>query len=125
MSPRLTPAAAHELSRIGLLAALPGERLMKLAAAMTREEVPVGTEIAGEGELGGRFYVVLAGLLSASKAGLGERRLLRPGDCFGGAAAALGERGPASVRAVTPATVASCDQATFDEFVKPLLTQAD
>jgi CRP-like cAMP-binding protein len=29
----------------------------------------------------------------------------------------------ASVRALTPAVVASCDRATFDEFVRPLYAE--
>ena len=29
----------------------------------------------------------------------------------------------ATVRALTPATVASCDRATFDEFIKPLFAE--
>ena len=113
MSPRMAPATVAELSRVGLLAELPGEKLGELAAAMQREYVPAGTEIVREGEFGSRFYIVLAGLLSVTQDARGERALLRPGDYFGEVA---------SVRAVTPATVASCDRATFDAFVKPLFT---
>ena len=64
-----------------------------------------------EGEPGDRFYVVLSGMLNVSQEGLGERRLLRPGDSFGEVALAMGIPRTASVRAVTPAVVASCDQA--------------
>lgn len=121
MSPRLAPATVAELSRVGLLAELPGEQLTKLAAAMHREYVPAGTEIVREGEFGSRFYVVLGGLLSVTQDARGERALLRPGDYFGEVAPAMGIRRTASVRAVTPATVASCDRVAFDEHVKPLL----
>jgi CRP-like cAMP-binding protein len=31
----------------------------------------------------------------------------------------------ASVRAVTPVTVASCDQAAFDEYIRPLFAEDD
>jgi len=122
VSPRYASATVHELSRIGLLATLPGERLTKLAAAMTRADVPPGTELVGEGELGERFYVVLTGLLSVSQDARGERRLLRPGDYFGEVALTMGTTRTASVRALTPATVASCDRATFDEYVRPLFS---
>jgi CRP-like cAMP-binding protein len=122
MSPRMAPATIAELSRVGLLAELPGEKLGELAAAMQREYVPAGTEIVREGEFGSRFYVVLAGLLSVTQDARGERALLRPGDYFGEVAPAMGIRRTASVRAVTPATVGSCDRATFDKFVKPLFT---
>lgn len=122
MSPRMAPATVAELSRVGLLAELPGEKLGELAASMQREYVPAGTEIVREGEFGSRFYIVLAGLLSVTQDARGERALLRPGDYFGEVAPAMGIRRTASVRAVTPATVASCDRATFDAFVKPLFT---
>ena len=87
---------------------------------MQREYVPAGTEVVREGEFGSRFYVVLAGLLSVTQDGRGERRLLRPGDYFGEVAPAMGIRRTATVRSVTPTTVASCDRAAFDEFIKPL-----
>ena len=120
MSPRFVPAAVHELSRIGLLATLPGETLTRLAQRMQREEVPAGGAVVTEGEDGDRFYVVLSGMFTVSQASLGARRVLRPGDYFGEVALALDVPRTASVRALTPATVASCDRATFDEFIRPL-----
>ena len=122
--PRFSPATVAELSRVGLLAELPGEKLAKLAEQMQREYVPAGTEIVREGEFGSRFYIVVGGLLSVTQDARGERALLRPGDYFGEVAPAMGIRRTASVRAVTPATVASCDRAPFDEYVKPLLGSA-
>ena len=98
MSPRAAGATQHELSRIGLLATLSGETLARLAQAMTREDVPAGAGVVSEGEEGD----------------------LRPGDYFGEVALAMHMPRTASVRALTPATVASCDQATFDEFIRPL-----
>ena len=120
MSPRHVPATAHELTRVGLLAGLPGEHLSKLAARLEREEVAPGATVVREGDLGERFYIVLSGMLNVSQEGLGERRLLRPGDCFGEVALAMGIPRTASVRAVTPAVVASCDQETFDQLLRPL-----
>jgi ATP-binding cassette subfamily B protein len=120
MSPRLTPATAHELARVGLLAELPGERLHRLAVRMEREEIPAGGAVVREGDEGDRFYVVLSGLLAVSQESRGERGVLRPGDTFGEVALALGMPRTASVRAITPSTLASCDAATFDEFVRPL-----
>ena len=120
MSPRFVPAAVAELQRIGLLAELPGETLMKLAQRMRREEVAAGGAVVQEGEGGDRFYVVLNGLFSVSQASLGPRGVLRPGDYFGEVALAMNVPRTASVRALTPAVVASCDQQTFDEFIRPL-----
>lgn len=122
--PRHVPASVTELSRIGLLASLPGERLLRLAARMRREEVAPGTRVVGEGDLGNRFYVVLSGLLTVTQADLGERRLLHPGDHFGEVALAMGTTRTASVTAMTPAVVASCDRETFDELLRPLFADS-
>ncbi len=105
---------------MGLLAELPGELLAKLAGRMEREQLPAGSPVVSEGDHDKRFYVLLSGLLTVSQADLGARRMLRPGDYFGEVALAMDVPRTASVRAMTPVTVASCDQATFDEFLRPL-----
>jgi CRP-like cAMP-binding protein len=120
MSPRAAGATQHELSRIGLLATLPGETLARLAQNMTREDVPAGAGVVSEGDDGDRFYVVLRGMLSVTQESRGAQAVLRPGDYFGEVALAMHMPRTATVRALTPATVASCDQATFDEFIRPL-----
>ena len=103
-----------------MLSGLPGEHLSKLAARLEREEVAPGAMVVRQGDPGDRFYIVLSGMLNVSQAELGERRMLRPGDSFGEVAFAMGIPRTASVRAVTPAVVASCDQETFDELLRPL-----
>jgi CRP-like cAMP-binding protein len=113
-------ATSHELTRIGLLAGLPGQTLAKLAKQMQREEIAPGTPIVREGEDGERFYVVFAGMLSVSQRDLGNQGLLRPGDYFGEVALAMNMPRTATVTAITPVIVASCDRATFDEFLRPL-----
>jgi CRP-like cAMP-binding protein len=119
--PRFEPAGVTELARIGLLAELPGKALGELAGRMRREEVAPGTGVVREGEEGDRFYVVLKGMFAVSnRGGLGPRRMLRPGDYFGEVALAMDIPRTASVTALTTATVASCDRATFDELVRPL-----
>ena len=120
MSPRAVGATQHELARVGLLATLPGETLARLAARMEREEIPAGAGVVEEGERGDRFYVVLSGMLTVSQASRGAQRVLRPGDYFGEVALAMDIPRTASVRALTPVTIASCDRATFDEFIRPL-----
>jgi CRP-like cAMP-binding protein len=119
MSPRAS-ATQHELSRIGLLASLAGERLAALAKRMEREQFPAGAAIVEQGEEDDRFYVLLTGLLAVSQDVRGPQSVLRPGEYFGEVAAVMGMPRTASVHALTPVTVASCDKATFDEFVRPL-----
>ena len=125
MSPRAAGATQHELSRIGLLATLPGETLARVAQRMRREDVPAGSAVGTEGEDGERFYVVLAGMLTVSQATRGPQSILRPGDYFGEVALAMNMPRTATVRALTPATVASCDRATFDKFIRPLFAEDD
>ena len=104
------PATVHELTRVELLAGLPGSKLAELAGRLEREDVAPGATVVREGDPGERFYIVLSGMLTVSQAGMGDRRMLRPGDSFGEVALAMGIPRTASVRAVTPAVVASCDQ---------------
>ena len=113
-------ATSHELARIELLAGLPGETLAKLAKEMERQEVAPGTAIVREGEPGDRFYVLFAGMLAVSQMGYGGRNVLRPGDYFGEVALAMDMPRTATVSAITPAVVASCDRETFDELIRPL-----
>jgi ATP-binding cassette, subfamily B, bacterial len=118
-------ATQHELSRVELLAGLPGETLVRLAKHMEREEVPPGRPIVREGEPGDRFYVLLAGMCGVSWSSLGKRDVIRPGDYFGEVALAMDVPRTATVTAITPAVVASCDRATFDEFLRPLFADDD
>jgi ATP-binding cassette subfamily B protein len=118
--PRDIPATQHELNRCSLLAELPGEVLMKLAGRMRREDVASGQAPVVEGEPGERFYVVLSGMLVVSQQSMGARRVLRPGDYFGEVALTMDIPRTASIRALTPSVVASCDREAFDEFVRPL-----
>jgi CRP-like cAMP-binding protein len=113
-------ATSHELARVELLAGLPGQTLAQLAKRMERDEIAPGTTVIREGDLGERFYVVFAGMLSVSQRDLGNRGVLRPGDYFGEVALAMNMPRTATVTAITPAVVASCDRATFNELLRPL-----
>ena len=118
--PRFVPATVAELSRIRLFAGLPGDQLKLIAQRMEREEVPPGRAVVHEGESGERFYIVLSGLFAVSQDALGPRRVLQPGSYFGEVSLAMNVPRTASVRALTPAVVASCDHAAFDELLRPL-----
>src|SRR6185436_6866866 len=120
VSPRHVPASVTELARVGLFADLTGETLTKLADRMQREEVTPGTVLIREGEPGDRFFVLLSGVAGVSQTALGERRILKAGEFFGEVALAMHVPRTATVTAMTPCVVASCDEATFDELVRPL-----
>ena len=118
--PREAGATLHELSRIGFLASLPGATLAKLAEGMRREQIAAGAAVFDEGDDGDRFYVVLSGMLTVTQASRGPQSILRPGDYFGEVALAMHMPRTATVRALTPATVASCDLETFNAYGRPL-----
>lgn len=120
MSPRHVPASVTELARIGLFADLPGETLTKLADRMQREDVDAGAVLIREGEPGDRFFVLISGMASVSQSGLGPRGVVKPGDFFGEVALTMHVPRTATVTAMTPCVVASCDEATFDELIRPL-----
>jgi len=109
-----------ELARVGLFADLSGETLGKLADRMDRKEVPSGTVLVREGEPGDRFFVLLSGVAGVSQSALGDRRILRAGEFFGEVALTMHVPRTATVTAMTPCVVGSCDEATFDELVRPL-----
>lgn len=114
-----------ELARVGLFAELPGETLSKLAERMRREEVEAGTVVVREGKPGDRFYVLLTGIAGVSQSSMGGRRVLRAGEFFGEVAPAMGVSRTATVTAMTPCVLASCDAATFDGLVRPLFADDD
>jgi CRP-like cAMP-binding protein len=120
VSPRHVPASVTELSRVGLLASLPGETLTRLAERMDRQELPGGHTVVSEGAPGDRFYILLSGLASVSQAGRGARGMLRPGETFGEVALAMGVPRTATITTMVPCVVASCDRETFDELLRPL-----
>src|SRR2546423_15709888 len=107
MSPKFVPAGLTELQRIGLLAELPGETLVRLAQKMRREQVPAGGAVVEEGEGGDRFYVVLTGMFTVSQASLGPRSVLRPREYFREDAPALEVARTASERSLEPGTGAN------------------
>ena len=120
MSPRHVPASVTELARVGLFASLPGEVLGKLAERMQRDEVAAGTVLIREGQPGDRFFVLLSGVATVSQTSLGKRGVLKAGEFFGEVALAMHVPRTATVTAMTPCVVASCDTKTFDELVRPI-----
>ena len=123
MSPRHVPASVTELQRVGLFAELPGETLSKLADRMLREELASGTVVIREGEPGDRFYVLVSGVATVSQTSIGARSILRAGEFFGEVALVMNVPRTATVTAMTPCVVASCDQAAFDELLRPLFAE--
>ena len=90
-------ATVHELARVAELSVLPGETLTKLARELERHELRPGEKLTVENQ----FAVVLSGLVT------GPEGVLHPGDRVHG-----------HLRALTPAAVATCDQAAYEAIAR-------
>ena len=108
------------LRQVPMFAPLAPPIVERLASRAIRVAVPAGEAIIREGEPGDRFYVLLSGMATVSQEVRGARSLLRPGETFGEVALAMGIPRTATVTAMLPCVVASCDRATFDELLRPL-----
>jgi CRP-like cAMP-binding protein len=104
---------------VGLLATLPGETLARLSERMRREPVAPGRPVADTDE---RFYVLLSGVVTGTDPS-GARIILHPGEVFAGAALGTSLTPATTLRALTPAVVASADRELFEEHIRPLLEE--
>jgi CRP/FNR family transcriptional regulator, cyclic AMP receptor protein len=75
------------LAKIPMFAGLSDGHLQRLAAIGSEEEHALGTTLFAEGDVGAKFYVVLAGAVRVSRMvpGMGEEALaiFKPGAYFG------------------------------------------
>ena len=90
---------------------------------------PIGAVVVRQGRIIARAYnqvellkdaTAHAEMLAVTQADFGDRTLLRPGDYFGEVALAMDMPRTATVTAMTPSVVASCDRETFDELIRPI-----
>jgi len=95
------------------------KELAAISALFKKRSFPKGETVIKEGSGGAAFYLIESGEAAVTIGGE-LRATLGPGDYFGEVALAMNIARTASVRAMTPAVVASCDKATFDEFLRPL-----
>ena len=104
--PKFVPATITELSRVALLSGLSGEKLTEIARRMDHEEVPPGRQVVREGG-------PASASTSCSPACSPSARRSRATACapagrlLGEVALAMSIPRTASVRALTPAVVAS------------------
>jgi len=99
-----------------IFAPLAAPGIERLAARAAVVEVPVGEAVMREGEVGDRYYRVLAGALEVRIDGAFVR-LLGPGDGFGEIALLRAIPRTATVTATSPARMVALDRATFLETV--------
>jgi hypothetical protein len=107
VSPRFVPATVTELSRVPLLAAVPGADLVRLAERLERIEVGPGGSVRLPGRPG-NIVIVLSGLASSGRGGI-----VRPGEVV-----ELADPHQA-LTAMTPCVAVLVDAATYDELIAP------
>ena len=112
---RLDPGRAAELRllrSVPMLAPLSAPILERLAASLTRVELPSGTVVIREGEAGDRFYVIVAGQLEVDVRGHEVRRM-GPRDGFGEIALLRDLPRTATVVAVEDVTLLAIEREPF------------
>ena len=111
------------LGRVPLFASLTEDELEQLASSLTIIDVPAGTVLIHEGEVGNSFYIVKEGQVEAVKdLGTKNEKILNrmgPGDYLG-EMSLLSHDGlrNASIRAVTLAHLWKMTQADFNDLLK-------
>jgi len=109
-------AALALLRRLSIFAPLPAPAMERIMANLVRLEVPVGQTVIREGDVGDRFYVIVAGTVEVTRAGnhLSDRFA---GDFFGEIALLRNVPRTATVIATTPLTLLALDRGPFLEAV--------
>ncbi len=117
-----------DLAAIPIFSHLGPEHLEQLSKVVKEIQYPAGAKVVTQGEAGDRFFAIRSGEVAVereSESGLArEIAHLGPGDCFG--ETALLDKVPrtASVRAVTPTTVAVLSSGDFEK-VRAQLADVD
>jgi predicted MFS family arabinose efflux permease len=104
------------LRRLPIFAPLSAPSMERILAGATWLDVPMGTAVIREGDLGDRYYVIGTGRVAASAAGrlLSERG---PGEGFGEIALLRDVPRTATVTALTPLRLVSIERGDFLEAV--------
>ncbi len=114
---RLVPSRARQLRamrRVPMFGPLSATVLERLTTSSAMVEVETGRTIVAAGEIGDRFYVILAGEVDVSTPGGVQRRLIT-GDSFGEIALLREIPRTATVTALTPTELIAIDRGAFLE----------
>jgi len=109
------------IKQVPILKDISDEAVAEMASSLKEIEFPADANIICEGDEGNNFYIIRAGEVKCTKAGIGEvsRRLTR-GDFFGELALLSSDKRAATVTAVNPVTVLSLKRDEFTRLLGPL-----
>lgn len=116
------PALQVEPPPFPLLSDLPRGAFMELLSRLTVLHLEAGHVVLKEGELGDACYLIAAGAVRVSKAGVGtaapvELAILGPGSFFGEFAVLADQRRHASVETIEPVELLEIRRGLLDELV--------
>ncbi len=109
---RLPVRQLDVLRAVPLFRGLPGPVLESLAFGARTARIAAGGPVVREGEVGDRYYAIVAGELSVTQGGR-ELRTLHPGDGFGEIALLRDVPRTATVRATSDVEVLTLERAPF------------
>ncbi|MEK7861708.1 MAG: cyclic nucleotide-binding domain-containing protein, partial [Chloroflexota bacterium] len=89
------------LSQVDVLRALPPEEILDVVGSVRRLDVPRGTRVITQGEIGDALYFIESGKARVTHNGSIELGVKGPGDVFGEMALLTGETRTATVTAET------------------------
>ena len=116
------PDVLAVLRRVPFLAAMAPPDLERLVQRAERVDVPAGTVVIGQGDVGDAFYVVDTGSLSVDVDGVRRERALVHGDGFGEIALLQGVPRTATVTATDPVGLLRIER---DDFLAAITGSVD
>ena len=115
---------SEDLGRLPLFADLNPQERAALAARLRRQQVPAGTAVVRQGEVGDTFYVIQSGQAEVLQGSDGEerrQRVLGPGAYFGEIALLMDVPRTATVRALTPLVLYTLERGDFETLLQRIL----
>jgi ATP-binding cassette subfamily B protein len=118
LSAGITP---ERLGQIPLFSGLGGDKLAEIAATLLFESARPGDELLQEKQSGGRFYIIVRGMVELSITGRDgwplQLEILEVGDFFGEIALLEDIPQVATARALTPCTLLSMRRTDFQQLL--------
>ena len=121
----ISPDTARLLGSVSLFSGVPPRQLRKLAESSREAVFAAGDKVAGEGEAGIAFYLIVSGAADVTLRGQ-DLAHLGPGDYFGEISVIDGKPRTATVTATEPLTTLTLPRMVFEDLLEsdPVVTRA-